>query len=97
MLYYFLGKGWDRHLFSMRYNADKRGETYNIFQDPAYKTINHIIISTSTLSAPSLLLGGFAPVVPDGFGVGENFLTKMAEKLAEENWRLLPKITKSLW
>lgn len=40
-----------------------------IFQDPAYAAINHNIISTSTLTSPSVRAGGFGPVVKDGFGV----------------------------
>ena len=66
------GKGWDRHLFALRYYAQLNGKTHALFEDPAYKDINHIIISTSTLTSPALLLGGFAPVVPDGFGVGKS-------------------------
>jgi len=50
--------------------AESTGKVSDIFQDPAYKQINHIILSTSTLSSPALMLGGFGPVVRDGFGVG---------------------------
>ena len=32
--------------------------------------MNHIILSTSTLSSDAVLIGGFAPVTPDGSGVG---------------------------
>ena len=32
--------------------------------------MNHIILSTSTLSSDAVLIGGFAPVTPDGYGVG---------------------------
>lgn len=32
--------------------------------------INHNILSTSTLSSPAVNMGGFGPVVPDGFGIG---------------------------
>lgn len=41
-----------------------------LFQDPSYIQINHNILSTSTLTSPAVQSGGFAPVVPDGFGVG---------------------------
>nr|XP_054752153.1 uncharacterized protein LOC129257779 [Lytechinus pictus] len=41
-----------------------------IFADPAYSFINHIILSTSTLSEPAILIGGSAPVVPNGLGIG---------------------------
>lgn len=64
------GQGFDRHLFSLRILAESTGKVPEIFQDPAYKQINHNILSTSTLSSPALMLGGFGPVVRDGFGVG---------------------------
>ncbi|XP_063952515.1 carnitine O-palmitoyltransferase 2, mitochondrial-like [Lytechinus pictus] len=61
-----MGQGWDRHLFTLRTLAAKEGKT------PAYSFINHIILSTSTLTAPAILIGGFAPVVPNGLGIGYN-------------------------
>ncbi|XP_062854480.1 carnitine O-palmitoyltransferase 2, mitochondrial isoform X2 [Trichomycterus rosablanca] len=66
-----MGQGFDRHLFAMRYLANSKGMALpSLFQDPAYAAINHNILSTSTLTSPAVSLGGFAPVVPDGFGVG---------------------------
>eukprot|EP00058_Branchiostoma_floridae_P012610 XP_002598098.1 hypothetical protein BRAFLDRAFT_85684 [Branchiostoma floridae] len=65
-----MGQGWDRHLFALRLLAEKSGASPAIFRDPAYAAINHIILSTSTLSSHAVQLGGFAPVVPDGFGIG---------------------------
>ncbi|XP_076859978.1 carnitine O-palmitoyltransferase 2, mitochondrial [Brachyhypopomus gauderio] len=66
-----MGQGFDRHLFAMRYLSNSKGmEMPNLYQDPAYTAINHNILSTSTLTSPAVSLGGFAPVVPDGFGVG---------------------------
>lgn len=66
-----MGQGFDRHLFAMRYLANSKGMALNnLYQDPAYAAINHNILSTSTLTSPAVSLGGFAPVVPDGFGVG---------------------------
>ncbi|KAF1591368.1 CPT2 palmitoyltransferase, partial [Spelaeornis formosus] len=63
-----MGQGFDRHLFALRYLAAARGVTLpELYQDPAYQRINHNILSTSTLSSPAVSLGGFAPVVPDGF------------------------------
>ena len=41
----------------------------DIFTDPIYSHMNHIILSTSTLSSDAVLIGGFAPVTPDGYGV----------------------------
>lgn len=66
-----MGQGFDRHLFALRYLANSKGESlHSLYTDPAYSSINHNILSTSTLTSPAVSLGGFAPVVPDGFGVG---------------------------
>ncbi|XP_072294283.1 carnitine O-palmitoyltransferase 2, mitochondrial [Eucyclogobius newberryi] len=66
-----MGQGFDRHLFAMRYLANSKGEAlHSLYTDPAYSSINHNILSTSTLTSPAVSLGGFAPVVPNGFGVG---------------------------
>jgi carnitine O-palmitoyltransferase 2 len=67
---YFVGQGFDRHLFGLRRFAEQDGRKLPaIFQDPAYAAINHNIISTSTLSSPTIRAGGFGPVVKDGFGI----------------------------
>ncbi|XP_069593990.1 carnitine O-palmitoyltransferase 2, mitochondrial [Ranitomeya imitator] len=66
-----MGQGFDRHLFALRYLAAGKGMNVpELFQDPAYARINHNVLSTSTLTSPAVQIGGFAPVVPDGFGVG---------------------------
>ncbi|XP_071343387.1 carnitine O-palmitoyltransferase 2, mitochondrial [Trachinotus anak] len=66
-----MGQGFDRHLFALRYLANSKGQAlHSLYTDPAYAAINHNILSTSTLTSPAVNLGGFAPVVPDGFGVG---------------------------
>ncbi|XP_071760291.2 carnitine O-palmitoyltransferase 2, mitochondrial-like [Centroberyx gerrardi] len=66
-----MGQGFDRHLFSLQYLANSKGQAlHSWYNDPAYVTINHNILFTSTLTSPAINLGGFAPVVPDGFGVG---------------------------
>lgn len=66
-----MGEGFDRHLFGLRKLAEKRGGTLpEIYQDPAYAYINHHILSTSTLSSDVVALGGFGPVVKNGFGIG---------------------------
>ena len=64
------GQGFDRHLFGLRHVAQATGKVPKLYEDPSYAQLNHIILSTSTLSSPAVLFGGFAPVVPDGFGVG---------------------------
>ncbi|KAM9832338.1 carnitine O-palmitoyltransferase 2, mitochondrial [Neosynchiropus ocellatus] len=66
-----MGQGFDRHLFALKYLANsKQQPLHGLYADPAYTAINHNILSTSTLTSPAVSLGGFAPVVPDGFGVG---------------------------
>lgn len=66
-----MGQGFDRHLFALRYLAATKGIALpELYLDPAYQQINHNILSTSTLSSPAVNLGGFAPVVSDGFGIG---------------------------
>ncbi|XP_022351893.1 carnitine O-palmitoyltransferase 2, mitochondrial isoform X2 [Enhydra lutris kenyoni] len=66
-----IGQGFDRHLFALRYLAAAKGIALpELYLDPAYGQINHNILSTSTLSSPAVNIGGFAPVVPDGFGIG---------------------------
>lgn len=70
---FYPGQGFDRHLFALKYLVEvKGGRLPDFYKDPAYKNINHIILSTSTLGSPAVQLGGFGPVVPDGFGIGYN-------------------------
>ncbi|XP_061042558.1 carnitine O-palmitoyltransferase 2, mitochondrial isoform X2 [Eubalaena glacialis] len=65
-----MGQGFDRHLFALRYLGAAKGiDLPELYLDPAYRQINHNILSTSTLSSPAVNIGGFAPVVPDGFGI----------------------------
>lgn len=65
-----MGQGFDRHMFLMKHMAESKGLDLPMFTHPAYNNLNHIILSTSTLSDPAVLIGGFAAVTPDGFGVG---------------------------
>ncbi|KFM61229.1 hypothetical protein X975_08773, partial [Stegodyphus mimosarum] len=70
-----MGQGFDRHLFGLRYIAEKNCKKIPaLYQDPVYAEANHFIISTSTLFGPAFSGGGFAPVVKDGFGIGYGFL-----------------------
>lgn len=65
------GQGFDRHLFAMKHMLlERNGSLPDLYLDPAYAKLNHIILSTSTLSSPALVIGGFAPVVPNGYGIG---------------------------
>ena len=68
---FFPGQGFDRHLFAMKYYAEKAGKVPAFYSDPGYLKLNHIILSTSTLSSPAVVIGGFGPVTPNGYGVGE--------------------------
>jgi carnitine O-palmitoyltransferase 2 len=70
IIFFLSGQGFDRHMFGLRHIAQLSGKVPKIYQDPSYTRLNHIILSTSTLSSPNVLLGGFAPVVPDGLGIG---------------------------
>lgn len=68
-----MGQGFDRHLFGLRHTAQTNDIPMPcIFEDPAYAAMNYNILSTSTLSSPALLAGGFGPVVRDGYGIGYN-------------------------
>jgi carnitine O-palmitoyltransferase 2 len=55
----------------LRKLAEAKGQTPALFKDEGYRTMTYDILSTSTLADPSVLIGGFCPVVPDGYGVGE--------------------------
>jgi len=69
-----VGQGFDRHLLGLKQIAEQQGGTLpELFRDPAYMLFNHIILSTSTLPHSAVQKGGFAPVVPNGYGVGESF------------------------
>lgn len=61
-----MGNGFDRHLFALKLFAKEKN---NLYEDPAYKALNHHIISTSTLSSSVISCGGFGPVVKDGYGI----------------------------
>ena len=67
------GQGFDRHLFALKYlqqiesGAEK---LHPIYTDTSYQTLNHTILSTSTVASKHIAAGGFGPVVNDGFGIG---------------------------
>lgn len=67
---YCIGQGFDRHFFALRGYSQKDGQNQPIFEDSSYAKLNHIILSTSTLSSDSVLLGGFGPVNPENYGLG---------------------------
>lgn len=57
----------------MKHVAESRGgRVPEFFTDDTYQYANHYILSTSTLSTETVLIGGFGPVVADGYGIGYN-------------------------
>ncbi|XP_050529275.1 carnitine O-palmitoyltransferase 2, mitochondrial isoform X2 [Daktulosphaira vitifoliae] len=70
-----MGQGFDRHLFALRLLAEKNNLNIpKLFTDPAHKLINYNIISTSSLTSNYIWLGGFGPVVKNGYGIGYKIL-----------------------
>ncbi|KAJ0065408.1 hypothetical protein NL108_009535 [Boleophthalmus pectinirostris] len=65
-----MGQGFDHHLSAMRCLSNSKGQPlHSLYTDPTYSSINHNILLASTLTSPAMNVAGFAPVVPDGFGV----------------------------
>lgn len=68
-----MGQGFDRHLFALKIMSEKyRIPLDPIYEHEAYKKLNCNILSSSTLSAPGLLAGGFGAVERNGYGIGYN-------------------------
>lgn len=74
LIYYYYtitGQAFDRHLFALKWTCEELGiRKPAIFEDPSYDTLNHNVLSTSTLASPAILSGGFGPVVNNGYGIG---------------------------
>ncbi|CAG2167758.1 unnamed protein product [Oppiella nova] len=69
-----MGQGFDRHLFVMKYLAEKTGKSIpELYLDKSYTEANNFILSTSTLFGECFEAGGFGPVVPNGFGCGYGY------------------------
>lgn len=69
------GHGFDRHLFALRELAVRAGKGLTaLFSDAIYTDAQHFTLSTSTLYGESFSGGGFAPVVPDGYGLGYGYV-----------------------
>lgn len=65
------GKGVDRHLMVLAKLAEREGMPMpDLYSSPGYREMTHNVLSTSNCGNPSLRLFGFAPVVPDGYGIG---------------------------
>lgn len=81
-----LGQGCDRHLFALRKIWEETHEETSslpkLFSLPSAEKMNHIILSTSTLSSPYLEGGGFGPVNDDCYGVGYGMEEKTVFQLA---------------
>ncbi|XP_028177897.1 carnitine O-palmitoyltransferase 2, mitochondrial [Ostrinia furnacalis] len=71
-----MGQGFDRHMFALKKIAEDNNlpmpEVYNSYE---YNFLNKSILSTSTLSSPSVMAGGFGPVAKEGFGIGYSAFT----------------------
>ncbi|XP_045529259.1 carnitine O-palmitoyltransferase 2, mitochondrial isoform X1 [Pieris brassicae] len=65
-----MGQGFDRHLFALQKMAQENNIQTEIYDSYEYKYLNKSILSTSTLSSPNVLAGGFGPVTREGFGIG---------------------------
>uniref|UniRef100_A0A131XEV7 Putative carnitine palmitoyltransferase ii n=1 Tax=Hyalomma excavatum TaxID=257692 RepID=A0A131XEV7_9ACAR len=66
-----MGQGFDRHLFALRVLAEEKGQPLPaIYKDKCFEEANRFVLSTSTLHGVAFSGGGFAPVVPDGYGIG---------------------------
>lgn len=66
-----IGAGFDRHLMGLFVTAERLGKTIpDLFLNNDFEYMKHFILSTSTLSSSAIALGGFGPVVQDGFGIG---------------------------
>ena len=66
------GEGFDRHLFALKYLQEtvNKEKLHRLYLDKAYQSINHTILSTSTVASKHISAGGFGPVVNDGYGIG---------------------------
>uniref|UniRef100_A0AC34QCC7 Choline/carnitine acyltransferase domain-containing protein n=1 Tax=Panagrolaimus sp. JU765 TaxID=591449 RepID=A0AC34QCC7_9BILA len=68
-----LGQGFDRHLLGLKMTAERLGQKIpELYQNKTFNYMNQFVLSTSTLSTPTIVFGGFGPVVPNGFGIGYN-------------------------
>lgn len=64
------GDGFDRHLFGLLHQATVKGAQKPLFvQDKTFSVMNHFRMSTSTLNSPHVKIGGFGPVVDDGYAL----------------------------
>ncbi|KAI6197967.1 Carnitine O-palmitoyltransferase 2, mitochondrial [Aphelenchoides besseyi] len=68
-----MGQGFDRHLLGLKITAERQNRPLpSLFTSAVYKRMSEFVVSTSTLTTETIVFGGFAPVVRDGFGIGYN-------------------------
>lgn len=66
-----MGQGFDRHMFALKKIAEENNlPVPALYHSHEYNYLNKSILSTSTLSSPSVMAGGFGPVIKEGFGIG---------------------------
>lgn len=69
-----MGQGFDRHLFALKYMAEKTGKPIpEFYSDKSYIEANQFVLSTSTLYGEAFEGGAFGPVVANGFGCGYGY------------------------
>ncbi|ODV97482.1 hypothetical protein PACTADRAFT_47393 [Pachysolen tannophilus NRRL Y-2460] len=72
------GLGCDRHFFGLKQMLEPNEPVHDFFKDPMFSYSSHWFLSTSQLSSNEFSGYGWAPVVPDGFGLAymitEDFL-----------------------
>ncbi|KAJ1970809.1 Carnitine O-acetyltransferase mitochondrial, partial [Dimargaris verticillata] len=82
------GQGVDRHLLGLRCmieNSDEQAKA-TLFTDPAYVQSMSFRLSTSNLSPGTYFYGGFAPGVPNGYGINYSLGADQI-KLSISNWK----------
>eukprot|EP00842_Homolaphlyctis_polyrhiza_P006421 jgi/Hompol1/6780/HPOL_005099-RA len=64
------GRGVDRHLLGLRaMMRDEDKDKPSMFKDPAFIKSMYFKLSTSNMSPGEHFVGGFGPVVPEGYGI----------------------------
>ena len=65
-----MGQGFDRHFYALQTLSEQSDRKVEFFNTDAYKNLNHNILCSSTVGYPNITMGGFAPVVSNGLGIG---------------------------
>lgn len=73
-----MGQGFDRHLFALRKIAEQHNLPIpELHLSEEYEFLNTSILSTSTLSSPFVMAGGFGPITQNGFSIGYSAFAHM--------------------